>query len=257
MRVAALQLDIAWENPQETFRRVEAVAVDAADRGARVLALPEMFATGFSMQAEAMAAHAGAVRGFLAALARRLDVWLLAGLAEPGRERPANAYTLVAPDGRERLHGRKVHPFSLMAEAEHYESGSRVRTTGVEGVRFTPLVCYDLRFVELFRAAADRTDCFIVLANWPERRSHAWRTLLAARAIDCQAYVLGVNRVGSAEGHPHRGDSTLVDPLGEVVATLAERPGAVVGDVDPGHVADVRRRYPFLADRRPEIYRDV
>lgn len=255
MRIAGLQLDVAWEDPGATFRRAADLAARAAGGGARLLVLPETFATGFSMRAEAMAAHAPAVRSFVSELARRHAVWVLAGLAEPGDERPANAYTLVDPDGEEALHGRKIHPFSLVGEADHYESGDEVRTTVVDGVRITPLICYDLRFVELFRAAAATTDCFAVIANWPTRRGHAWRTLLAARAIDCQAYVLGVNRVGSAEGHPHRGDTTLVDPMGEVVATLAGEPGVVAGDVDPARVAEIRERYPFLRDRRPEIYR--
>jgi len=105
------------------------------------------------------------------------------------------------------------------------------------------------------RTAADATDCYVVVANWPEQRARAWRTLLAARAMDCQAYVLGVNRVGDADGNGHRGDTTLLDPMGEVIDTLVGRPGVVVGDVDPERVAECRRRYPFLADRRPEVYR--
>jgi predicted amidohydrolase len=254
MRLAGLQIDSVWENPEESFRRAEPLAERAAADGARLLVLPETFATGFSMRAEAMATHADAVREFVAGLARRLGVWLLAGLAEPGDRRPANAYTLIDPDGTERLHGRKIHPFSLVGEAEHYESGDTVGTIGIDGVRITPLICYDLRFVELFRTTAEATDCFVVIANWPKRRSHAWRTLLAARAIDCQAFVLGVNRVGVADGHPHRGDSALLDPLGEVVATLAHRSGVVSGDVDPDRVAEIRRRYPFLADRRLDVY---
>jgi predicted amidohydrolase len=99
------------------------------------------------------------------------------------------------------------------------------------------------------------TDLFVVIANWPSRRAHAWRTLLAARAIDDQAWVLGVNRVGQAEGHPHRGDTSLLDPWGEVVATLANEPGAVVGEVDAAVIATVRQRFRFLDDRRPELYR--
>ena len=255
MRLAGLQIDSAWENPEASFARAAALAEEAAAGGARLLALPETFATGFSMRSEAMAAHSGAVRGFLTAVARRLGVWLLAGLAEPGRERPANACVVIDPDGAERLHVRKVHPFSLVGEATHYESGDAVATVEVEGVRVTPLICYDLRFVELFRAAAAATDCFVVIANWPERRGHAWRTLLAARAIDCQACVLGVNRVGDADGPPHRGDTTLLDPVGEVVATLADREGVVAGEVDATRVAELRRRYPFLRDRRLELYR--
>ena len=120
----------------------------------------------------------------------------------------------------------------------------------------TPVICYDLRFPEIFRVAADATDLFVVLANWPERRSHAWRTLLAARAIDCQAWVMGVNRVGEdGSGVSHRGDTSILDPMGEVVATLAWRQGIVLGEVDAARVVELRQRLTFLSDRRPEVYR--
>ncbi len=253
MIIAGLQLDIAWEDPQENFSRATALAERAAAAGARLVVLPEAFATGFSIQSTAMAIHAEAVRSFLGNLAHRLDLWVLGGYVEIGRERPVNACSLVAPDGAERLHCRKIHPFSLAGEADHFEPGDSVSTTTVEGVRVTPIICYDLRFVELFRATAEATDCFIVIANWPFKRGHAWRTLLAARAIDCQAYVLGVNRVGDAQGTPHRGDSTLVNPLGETMASLADRPGIITGEIDPEIVAQTRERYPFLTDRRPDI----
>lgn len=254
MKVAGLQPDIAWEDPEENFRRVTALAEQAAEEGARLLALPEAFATGFSMQSAAMADRAEDTRSFLARLATDHGVWVLGGYVESGDQRPVNACSLMSPDGDEALHCRKIHPFSLAGEPEHFESGGEIHTTAVEGIRVTPLICYDLRFVELFRAAAAATDFFIVIANWPAARAHAWRTLLAARAIDCQAWVLGVNRVGTAEGHPHRGDTTLLDPMGEVIDTLADSPGIVVGEVNPGVVTEVRERYPFLADRRQDVY---
>ncbi len=255
MIVAGLQLDIAWEDPAENFARAAILASRAADAGARLLVLPEMFATGFSMRAEAMAEHAPAIRDFLSATAARLGVWVLGGFAEPGVTRPANACSLIAPNGGERLHFRKIHPFTLACEPEHYEAGETLVTAEVEGLRVTPLICYDLRFPEPFRAAAAATDLFVVPANWPERRAHAWRTLLAARAIDCQSWLLGVNRVGVAEGHPHRGDTSLLDPWGKVVATLADEPGIVVGDVDAEVVRTARAHFSFLADRRPDLYR--
>ncbi|MFV2073567.1 MAG: nitrilase-related carbon-nitrogen hydrolase [Thermoanaerobaculales bacterium] len=255
MIVSGLQLDIAWEEPVENLRRAARLAAQAAAEGARLLVLPEMFATGFSMRAEAMAEHAPAVRAFLSETAVRHDVWIVGGFAEPGERRPANACSLVAPDGSERLHYRKIHPFTLAHEPEHYEAGEVLRSAEAEGVRVTPVICYDLRFPELFRAAAVATDLFVVIANWPERRSHAWRTLLAARAIDSQAWVMGVNRVGEAEGHAHRGDSSLLDPWGEAVATLADEPGVVTGEVDAAVVSDARERFSFLDDRRPEVYR--
>ena len=255
MIVAGLQLDIAWEDPAENFHRAEALVREAVDRGAQVLVLPELFATGFSMRSEAMAAHAAEVKVFLADTAVEHDVWVIGGYAESGVERPANACGIFDPKGDEVLHYRKIHPFSLAGEPEHYEAGHDLFTLEIDGVRMTPMICYDLRFPELFRAAATATDLYVVIANWPIRRAHAWRTLLAARAIDDQAWVLGVNRVGEGEGHPYRGDTSLLDPWGEVVATLADAPGVVVGEVDAATVSDARRRFSFLDDRRPEVYR--
>jgi predicted amidohydrolase len=162
---------------------------------------------------------------------------------------------VIAPDGREVLHYRKIHPFSLAGEPDHFEAGEGLHTVEIGGVRVTPLICYDLRFPELFRVAAMATDLFVVIANWPERRAHAWRTLLAARAIDDQAWLLGVNRVGEVDGCDHRGDTSLLDPWGKVVATLAHETGVVTGEVDPMMVLSVRDRFLFLADRRPDLYR--
>ena len=257
MIVAGIQFDIAWEDPEENFRRVRPLLRVAADQGAQLIALPEMFATGFSMRAEAMAAHAPATRDFLAEAASDLGVWLAGGFAEPGPDRPVNACGVFSPSGEEILHSLKIHPFTLAGEDQHFDAGTAVESIEIDGVRVTPLICYDLRFPELFRLSAARTDLFLVIANWPIRRSQAWRTLLAARAIDDQAWVLGVNRVGEAQGYLHRGDTTLLDPWGSVVATLAEEPGVVIGEVDAGVVRTARERFRFLEDRRPDLYRTL
>jgi predicted amidohydrolase len=224
MIVAGLQFDIAWENPAENFRRVAPLAQRATAEGAEMLAVPEMFATGFTMRSGEMAAHANAIHEFMAETATRHGVWLIGGYAEPGDRRPANAC-------------------------------SGLHTVEIAGLRVTPLICYDLRFPELFRAAAMTTDLFVVIANWPAHRGQAWRTLLAARAIDDQAWVLGVNRVGEVDGYPHSGDSSLIDPWGMVVATLADEPGIVAGEVAAGVVREARTRFRFLEDRRPDLYR--
>lgn len=256
MRVACVQLDIVWEDPRATCARVDPLARAAAGDGAQLLVLPEMFATGFSMDAARTAAHAPWIAEYVARLARRHGVWVAAGWAEPGPLRPFNTFRLVDPDGVERLGYRKIHPFSLAGEPERYAAGDDVATVVVEGVRVTPLVCYDLRFPELFRLAADATDLFLVPANWPARRGRAWRALLVARALDAQAWVAGVNRVGTdGNGVAHAGDTAVVNPLGEVVATLADDEGVVTAEVVPEEVARVRRRYGFLDDRRPELYR--
>jgi len=255
LTVAGLQLDIAWEDPPANFERAGAMAVRAVAGGAALIVLPEMFATGFSMAADRTAAHAPAIREFLAALARRHGAWVLGGYAEPGAPRPFNAAALFDPHGGEALGYRKIHPFSLAGEDRHFAGGDRLPDTAdVEGVRVTPLICYDLRFPEPFRAAAAGTDLFVVIASWPEARRSHWSTLLRARAIENQAYVLGVNRVGEGDGLSYSGGSALVDPLGETIACAARQPAAVLGSVDPAAVAAARARFSFLADRRPGVY---
>ncbi len=255
MIVAGLQLDIAWEDPEENFARAAELTREAAAGGARLVALPEMFATGFSVRSPAVADHADAIRQFLSDLAREHGVWVLGGYAEPTDARPVNSCSLLTPAGDEVLHYRKVHPFTLAGEGKVFDGGDCIHTAEVESVRITPLICYDLRFPELFRAAALQTDLFVVVANWPVRRSHAWRTLLAARAIDCQAWALGVNRVGDdGEGIHFQGDTALVDPMGEVVSSLSEIPGVVAGEVEATRVRELREKLGFLADRRPELY---
>lgn len=275
MIVAGIQMDIAWEDPGENFRRVEEMALRAMegfhghidstgpenaaedfDATPRLLVLPEMFATGFSMNAEKVSAFAQETRAFLASLASRLSVFVLGGYAEPAEPLPANACSIFAPGGEELLHYRKLHPFSLAKEDRHYIGGEAMETAELEGVRVTPLICYDLRFPEPFRPAARNTDLYCVIANWPDMRREAWTTLLRARAIENQAFVLGVNRVGVAGEKPHAGDSALVDPMGKVVGDVkAYEEGVVWGSVDPREVARVRRRLSFLKDRRPDLYR--
>ncbi len=128
----------------------------------------------------------------------------------------------------------------------------KVVTWTIEGVRVTPLVCYDLRFPEPFRLAADDTDLFAVVANWPERRRAHWRLLLQARAVENLCYVAGVNRVGvDGKGNRHMGDSSVTSPWGETLVSAAETETVLIADVDPAVVADARAKFPALKDRRP------
>ena len=255
MEVAGIQMDIAWEDPQENFRRVRPLAEEAVDRGARLVVLPEMFCTGFSMAAERVSSYAAETRAFLGELAKDLSAYVLAGYAEPADPKPANACSIFDPRGAEILHFLKIHPFTMAGEDVHYLAGERVETAEVEGIRVTPLICYDLRFPEPFRAAAARTDLFCVLANWPETRRRHWSLLLRARAIENQAYVLGVNRVGTGNDLVYTGDSVLLDPMGDPVAELPPgEAGLVAGDVSRDEVTRIRERFGFLADRKPALY---
>jgi predicted amidohydrolase len=255
MRVALLQLDLAWEDVAENHRRAARLLARAKEGGATLAVLPEMFSTGFSMDAGRIAQPAGGPsESFLREQARALGLWILASVPEQGEPAPRNMAMLVSPEGTV-VRYAKIHPFSFAGEDRVYSAGDRVVTAEVDGVRVTPLVCYDLRFPEPFRAAADDTDLFVVVANWPDQRREHWRTLLRARAIENQAYVVGVNRAGEGNGLRYSGDSAAVAPLGETLAEAGPGEQVLFADVDPAVVAKLRARFPALQDRRPSAYR--
>src|SRR5262245_44650460 len=255
MKVALLQSDIAWEDVGENHRRAERLLGEAEAGGARLAILPEMFSTGFSMDSQRISqSPGGASEGFLRSQANSRNFWILASIPEKGEPSPRNMALLVSPRGTVTRYA-KIHPFSFAGEHEHYAAGDRVVTADVEGLRVTPFVCYDLRFPEPFRAAAAETDLFAVVANWPDERREHWRTLLRARAIENQAYVAGVNRVGDGGRLHYAGDSAAISPLGETLAEGDARERVLFFDADPAAVQKLRARFPALKDRRPEAYK--
>ena len=254
MEIALLQQDIAWENVSENHRRAARLLEGAATAGARLALLPEMFSTGFSMDAGRLAqAPGGESETFLEAQAKALDLWIVASIPQAGTPRPRNMALVVSPGGTAARYA-KIHPFSYAGEHKHYEAGNQVVTVSIDGVRVTPLVCYDLRFPEPFRVAAAETDLFVVVANWPELRREHWRTLLRARAIENQAYVAGVNRVGDGDNLHYTGDSAVIAPLGETLIEGNDSEGVFLATVSPEAVARLRSRFPALDDRRPQAY---
>jgi predicted amidohydrolase len=252
MKVAGIQHDVAWEDRDATLARLEPQLKAAAGAGARLVVLTEMFPTGFSMEPERVAEpETGPSAEWVRTRAAELGVWLCGSVpiypAAGGQ--PVNRLLLASPGG-ELEHYDKIHPFSYSGEQKHYAAGTRRVTFDVEGVRVTPFVCYDLRFADEFWTMAETTDCYVVVANWPAARRAHWQALLVARAIENQAYVVGVNRVGEGGGLHYAGDSRIVDPLGEILAAAAFSETILLADVDPAVVAGTRKRYPFLADRR-------
>jgi omega-amidase len=252
MKVAAVQHDVVWEDRDATLARLDPQLRAAAGTGARLVVLTEMFPTGFSTEPERVAEpEGGPTTEFLRTQAAELNVWLTGSVPTlpAGGGRPVNRLLLAGPGGELR-HYDKIHPFSYSGEHEHYAAGTERVTFDVEGVRVTPFVCYDLRFADEFWAMAQGTDCYVVVANWPSSRRAHWQALLVARAIENQAYVVGVNRVGEGGGLHYAGDSRIVNPLGEILAAGAGGETILLADVDPDVVAETRKRYPFLADRR-------
>lgn len=254
LRVAVVQHDIAWEDREANLAALREPVRAAAGEGARLVALTEMFAVGFSMATDRTAeAPDGPTTAWLREQAAATGAWVCGSVPVRAGDdpRPCNRFTLAGPGGELHTYDKR-HPFSFAGEDRHFAAGDEVVTVEVEGVRLTPAVCYDLRFADQFWERATATDLYVVVANWPAARAHHWRSLLVARAIENQAYVVGTNRVGAdGGGLDHAGGSLVVDPLGEVLADAGSTAGVVAADVDPAVVADVRARFPFLQDRRP------
>jgi predicted amidohydrolase len=257
MRVAVVQHEPVWEDAAATCARLTPVVAAAAAGGARLVVLPEMFATGFSMRTDRTAEpEDGPTVTWMRAQAEAHDVWLLGSVPERRDDdvRPRNCCHVVAPSGDTVARYDKVHRFTHAGEDEHVApqqlpAGGGVVTVDVAGVRVTPIICYDLRFADLTWQAAAQTDCFVVPASWPAPRREHWRTLLRARAIENQAWVVAANRVGSDDGLDYVGDSVVVDPMGRTVAEAAHRPTTLFGDIDAATVATTREAYRFMADR--------
>lgn len=250
MKVAAIQHDIVWEDPQKTFELIRPRIQAAADAGAQLVALAEMYSTGFSMASDRIAEPVdGPSTAFLVEQAALTGAWLCGSVPTRVADGlPVNRFVLAGPAG-ELHHYDKLHPFTYGGEHEAYQAGQSTITVDVAGVRVTPFVCYDLRFADDFWDRAEDTDLYVVVANWPAARSAHWTTLLRARAIENQAFVIGVNRVGDGNGIAYQGDSAIIGPFGELLAVARADEETLLADVDRQHLVDVRARYPFLRDR--------
>ena len=256
VRVAAIQHDIAWHDRSANFEHLAVMIAGAAASGAHVVLVTETFSTGFSFDSPDIGEPEGGVSSqFLTEMAANHGVWIggscpeISPDAPPDDQRPSNVFVLVGPDGSATRY-RKIHPFSHADEERYVRAGTEFVTVDIAGLRCALFVCYDLRFADEFWALATDVDAYLIVANWPAKRRLHWSTLLRARAIENQAYVVGVNRVGSGGGLDYSGDSAIIDPLGEVLVTGAGVETILLADLDPAHVATTREHFRFLRDRR-------
>ena len=256
LRIAAIQHDIVWRDREANFAHLAPLIAGAAASGAGLVLLSETFSTGFATDRDDLGEpQGGRSSQFLAEQAALHGVWVGGSCPEvdpdapPDDQRPFNSFVLAGPQGQQHRY-RKIHPFSFGGEDKHFRAGDGFVQVAVDGVRLTMFVCYDLRFADEFWQLAESTDVYLVPANWPEARRAHWMALLQARAIENQAYVVGCNRVGTGGGLVYSGDSRIVDPLGELLATASYGESILLADVSAARVAEVRDRFRFLQDRR-------
>ena len=247
LRVTLVQTELAWQDPAAN-RRGLAGHFRGLSGHTDLVVLPEMFSTGFSMEAEQLAEDMGGPTiGWLREEAASLGCVITGSLIVRDAGRCFNRLVWARPDGSLEYYDKR-HLFRLANEQQHYAAGTRRLVTEIKGWRVCPLVCYDLRFPVWSRNRGDY-DVLLYVANWPSRRRTAWSTLLRARAIENVCYVVGVNRVGKdGNGAGYSGDSVALDFLGQVLG--GERGGDFVETVvlDRESLATFRRDFPVHLD---------
>ncbi|MCA9173696.1 MAG: hypothetical protein KDB14_04345 [Planctomycetales bacterium] len=251
MEVFAVQMDIVWEDRLANHAKAAAL-LEAADVPAdSLIVLPEMFDCGFTMHAAQVAqSKQHESEAFLAQLAKQHRCTVLGGVVGPlvGTHASNEAVAFDA-SGSLLCRYRKQKPFTLAGEHTHYGAGDRHERFTHLGMSISPFICYDLRFPEVFRPAAlAGAELLVVIASWPAVRSEHWVRLLQARAIENQAYAIGVNRCGTDPNLPYDGRSVAFSPLGE---SLGEADGAeqvMHWTIDAEAVRQWRRQFPALDD---------
>ena len=253
MNIAAIQMDSVWEDPRANFAKVERLLAVSPPAEGTLILLPEMFATGFSLDlSKTVEGPALETEDFLCSLAVRHRCPVLGGIIKPGAKgRGRNESVTFGADGVLLARYVKQHPFSGAGESEVHEAGNNVALFPLGGFTVAPLVCYDLRFPELFREAARHgADLFAVIAAWPVKRIEHWLTLLRARAIENQAFVIGVNRTGQEPRFEYCGRSVVVNPQGEIIADAGTAETILAESIAHADVVTWRAEFPALRDAR-------
>lgn len=255
MKIAAIQHDIVWCDRAANFAHASDLIDEAAGNDADLVLLSETFSTGFAVEDERFPEEQdGASSAFLRNMATSNGLWVGGTCPEipavsKGDRRPANTFVLAGPDGTVHRY-RKIHPFTFGGEDRHVRPGEELVTVNIDGICMSLFVCYDLRFGDEFWSLAGGTDVYLVPANWPESRREHWLTLLRARAIENQAYVVGCNRVGDGGGIRYSGDSRIYGPFGEELAAANDDETILYAEITSEEVTRTRDRFRFLQDRR-------
>ncbi|MFZ4618646.1 MAG: nitrilase-related carbon-nitrogen hydrolase [Rectinemataceae bacterium] len=251
MLATLVQFAPVWEDRAASRARLEVLlGTSPAPAEPGWIVLPEMALSGFTPSVAAATWDSGDY-DFFSALARARNSWITVGAARGGR----NVALLFDPEGEVVSTYAKRHLFSHSGEQLHYEAGQERATYRIGDLRVGQAICYDLRFPYQFWPDAAEVDVFCVIAAWPARRSEHWKTLLRARAIENQAWVVGVNRRGmepvdGGASLEYSGDSCVIDPQGRLVLDCGSAEGAFSCDLDPGAASSWRLSFPALRDRK-------
>ena len=260
LTITIIQPNLYWENKLANLAMLSQ-KIESIHKKTEVVILPEMFSTGFSMHPEMLAEKMeGETMQWMKRISADKKIILTGSIIIEDDEKYFNRLIWMLPNGEYGYYDKR-HLFAYANEHRHYAAGNKRLIAQVKGWKINLMVCYDLRFPVWARQSSpsphlspgreqrQEYDVLIFVANWPEKRSHAWKTLLQARAIENQCYVVGVNRVGE-DGNKiyHSGDSMIVDPLGEILYQKANEEDIFTYTLQKEKLIEIRERFPFWKD---------
>jgi predicted amidohydrolase len=248
LSITGIQTNLYWEDKKVNLQMFEE-KIQSISKPTEIVVLPEMFSTGFSMRPEKLAETMdGETVTWMKRMAAEKKIILTGSLVIEEDGHYFNRLIWMLPNGQLGYYDKR-HLFAYADEHRHYSAGSKRLIASAKGWKINLLVCYDLRFPVWSRQDQAGYDILIYVANWPERRIHAWETLLQARAIENQCYVVGVNRVGDDGNNIHySGESMVVDAAGETIYQKKDEEDIFTVVLDESHLESIRRKFPFWKD---------
>lgn len=245
LNIGIVQLHIYWKNKRLNQEKILAILQAKSDISTLDwLIFPEMTLTGFSMNSS-VTELTNADFDFFRQIAIQYQLCVSFG----GTVHNKNSFITIDATGEIICQYNKIHLFSYAKEDRYYLPGSDVVSFSLHQFQIMPAICYDLRFANLFWDQAKQTDIYCIIANFPASRSHHWKTLLMARAIENQSYVIGVNRIGADPTEIYLGHSMLIDPLGTILLDAEDKEGVFIISIDHQKIGHIRTQFPFLKDR--------
>lgn len=252
LSITIIQADLHWEDKTANLRMLEE-KINSIKEKTEIIVLPEMFSTGFSMKPELLAeTMEGETVQWMKRISAKKKIILTGSVIIKEEGKYYNRLVWMLPNGQYGVYDKR-HRFGYAGEDDHYSAGTKRLIASAKGWKINLLVCYDLRFPVWARQQSasqePEYDVLIYVANWPEKRIHAWKILLQARAIENQCYVVGVNRVGN-DGNDiyYSGESMIINPMGETLYTKKDVEDIFTISLDKKHLETIREKLPFLKD---------
>jgi len=256
MKIALAQINIAWENPKENLIKCENFIKNASEKKADLIIFPEMALTGFTMNINSLKLKEEFILEWAKRKAFENNINISLGYGIKCGEKGKNKFCVVSPKNTILGLYTKIHPFSYSKEDEKYYKGNEIISCKVGEASITPFICYDLRFPEIFQIASKKSEIIIVIASWPKEREEHWVTLLKARAIENQCFIIGVNRVGEGDGLEYSGASLIFDPLGNSLNEKINKEELIIKDINLSSIKEVREKINIKRDRREKLYKE-